>query len=721
MHQQRGQIDLSRQVLREAREAAPAEPGYWTAAIQSELISGNRDEAARLLEAAAQSLGDVVPLRLSRLTWLTMQPGGPDLNSVQQLATGLDGFDEDERFRLLAQVAVTLRNLRNPQAALSITRRMCELRPDDREAWLPHLEAAAAARQVDEADQALLRIQSIDGPESPAWMLGRAIVDMIRLGANLGATDRQELNKLLTRVTAQRPEWSRPYRYLGRVQELEGHFDEALQSYSRAVELGERDPALLNGYLELLNELEQFGTAETVAQRILLEQENPRQIDEIRFASQLAFNTGRKDKALELAQACVRVEEQNALNHLWLATVLDGRNRADEAEQVLRQATARFSTEGSTWVALTGHLVNHGQSDAVIKVLADAEVALQGKDRPLHLARCHDLAGNFDAARGFYQEALQDNPPLAGLIAEVAGFEHRTGNSDDARTLYQRVLSIQNLPPLAEMQVRRKLAALLSADGYSSLVEALRLLDQNIARRATLQDQLLKAQFLAVSEFPADARAAVQILLDVEKKAPLQERDQLLLARLHDRLKRDDEARKRWRALSETAQDAEVLAACVSKELSLNQMRFAATTLNRLKSVSPESEQIVFLEAILTAQRGNVDDAVSQLSRWAAEAPAADDGRQRVMKVLETLEIAQRNLSGQQPEQAARLVAATRVWLSDLSARDPGLVVPLIALLVRDGDVQGAFDRASAAADAGDRRANRTHFGAEIGPTWLVI
>ena len=62
---------------------------------------------------------------------------------------------------------------------------------------------------------------------------------------------------------------------------------------------------------------------------------------------------------------------------------------------------------------------------------------------------------------------------------------------------------------------------------------------------------------------------------------------------------------------------------------------------------------------------------------------------QRVMKVLETLEIAQRNLNGQQPDQAARLVAATRVWLSDLSERDPGLVVPLIALLVRDGDVQG--------------------------------
>lgn len=247
--QQRGDADQARRVLREARETSPEEVGYWTVAIELEVMSGEREEAARLLAAAEQQFGDIVPLRVARLNDLTLRPGGPNLDAIEQLASGLDRFAPDDQFRLLEQMTQALTNARMPQAALRLTSRMCELRPDDLDAWLPHLEAATALNQMDQAEQALAAIQRIDGSDSPSWMLGRAIVDMMRLDDSMPPAELQKLEELLTRVTEQRPKSIRPHRYLGQIQMFERKFEDAIQSFAKAFELGDRHPIVLSGYL----------------------------------------------------------------------------------------------------------------------------------------------------------------------------------------------------------------------------------------------------------------------------------------------------------------------------------------------------------------------------------------------------------------------------------------------------------------------------------------
>ncbi len=696
---QRRDSEGAQRLLADALRTSPNEVNYWTAAAQLALARGEREAAGQLLEAAQQQLGDRIELRMTRLAWLTLRAGGPDADAVLALSGDLTGFADDEQFHLLEKLAAALMGSQRPDLAIQLTSRMCELRPRELETWLSHLEAATSARRLEEAETALQRIQSLEGTSGPWWMLGRAIVDLLRADGSLAPEDLRKVDQLLTGVTQQRPEWPRPHRYLGRIQELDGRFEDAIRSYSRAVELGDRDPLVLSRYLALLNELEQSETAESVARQLLLEPEKFRDVREIRLASRLAFDTGQRDRALELAELCIRIEEQNPANHLWKAALLDALGRPTVAEPIYRAVVARFPADGRGWVGLAQHLAASGQKSSVGEVCDQASSSLQGPDRDLSLALCCELAGRTVEAAGYYGGALEASPDNLDLIREVARFRRRSGNFAVARSLYERLLTVPNLQPLARMQIRRELASQLASGTRPALPEGLKLLDLNLAERPTKQDLLLKSRMLALSTSDADARTSLSILTDLEKKAPLTENDQLLLARLCDRLKLEEDAKGRWRRLSETATSSEVLSSCALRELSRNQIRFAAATLDRLRSTSPGADQVTLLGAMLEGQRGNVAEAMKQLSSWAEAASSGDEAVRRATGVLQAIATVQENVREKRGELAAQLAEQTRAWLAQSSERDPRLQILFIGLLLREGNPDAAFDRAMQAAD----------------------
>src|SRR5262249_11051682 len=80
-----------------------------------------------------------------------------------------------------------------------------------------------------------------------------------------------EVRLLLAQVAAARPSWSRVPLLEGRLYDLEGDTDKALERYRLALERGERRLWLVRRLLQLLMEERRYGEANALVQRWLPE------------------------------------------------------------------------------------------------------------------------------------------------------------------------------------------------------------------------------------------------------------------------------------------------------------------------------------------------------------------------------------------------------------------------------------------------------------------
>src|SRR5262249_30098902 len=77
-----------------------------------------------------------------------------------------------------------------------------------------------------------------------------------------------EARKILDQVAHDRPDWSRPPLALAEIEELEQETALAIKHYGDAVDLGERAPAVVRRFVELLYQRRRYRDADAVIQRL---------------------------------------------------------------------------------------------------------------------------------------------------------------------------------------------------------------------------------------------------------------------------------------------------------------------------------------------------------------------------------------------------------------------------------------------------------------------
>lgn len=268
--------------------------------------------------------------------------------------------------------------------------------------------------------------------------------DAIRLLGIIAAQTNQapKALDLLGRFVAARPDDPAAHSNYGNVLKLLERFDEALQSYDRALQLKADHVEAHGNRAHLLLALGRFNEALQSYDRALLLKPDYLEAHSNRGNALLAL--GRFHEALESYQRALLLKPDHAQAHNNRGSALEALGRLDEAllsyERVLRLSpniAEAHSNRGNVLQAL-------GRFDEALQSYAQA-LLLKADYVEAHSNRGRALQalGRFDEALRSYEHALRLKSDFAEAHSNRGSALHALGRCDEALPCYERALQLK--------------------------------------------------------------------------------------------------------------------------------------------------------------------------------------------------------------------------------------------------------------------------------------
>src|SRR5262249_53517671 len=162
--------------------------------------------------------------------------------------------------------------------------------------------------------------------------------------------------------------------------------------------LGERPPAAVRRLASLLYQAGRYAEADRdladLGGGAAALDTNLKRLD-VQALTQLP---GGKDRALALAREAVTEANANAVDHVWLAQVLDAVGQPKEALAELERALKLDAKLPDAWVALVRHHALAKQPEEGLKAAERAKAELPPEVAPRVLGLCYEILGRRDLA-----------------------------------------------------------------------------------------------------------------------------------------------------------------------------------------------------------------------------------------------------------------------------------------------------------------------------------
>jgi tetratricopeptide (TPR) repeat protein len=597
----RGQPDQALALLAKAQAARPKEIMVRAAVADLARRHGKLEAAREALDRARRELGDSLELRLARLRF-TSALGGPQARAgLKALAEeSLEGLDRADQIRFRRHLAEALARAGDTAGAERQWRRLAAERPRDLYSRVQLLDLALRDGRDDAARETLADLRRIEGPDGATWRAGEAArrLALARRGERSGLG---EARQLLAEAKERRKEWSRLPLLEAAADELEGKADSAAANYLRALELGERDPAVVAQAARLLYQRRRFAAAGQAVR--LLEEQGPLPRDLARLAAEIALaHEGGGIRTLILARQAAPADSRDYRDHLWLAQIQSAAGKPWEAEETLRHAARVAGGIPDVWVALVRHLARTDRRKQAEQALEEAARRLPADRGALGLARCEEALGRADRAEAHYRKAVADRPKDFHPRHALADFYRRADQPAKAEPHLRALLDPKaRVPEEYIARARRELAVDLAGAGTGTrgLDEALTLLDRNGQLRGrTRADDVARAFVLAT--WPERREEALRLLESLPERQGLSAREQFLLARAYEALGDDAQASDLLLGvLAVNGEDAQVLAHRARGLIRQGALEEAGRTLMQLERLEPESPRTRSLQEAL--------------------------------------------------------------------------------------------------------------------------
>ncbi len=633
----RGKADEAQDVLRRARDRQPEQVDLWVALAAVGERAGKPETVLPLLDEADRKLGDRVEIRLARAAYWARR-GEAGRKALRDLEAGSDRLAREDRLRLWRGLADAHARAGDTAGARQLWERLAAEEPNDLAAHIILFDLALLGGDPERVARAVGEVRRIEGPEGTFWRYGRACELLVR--ARRGDTSRlDEARRLLTEVSGRRPGWSRVAVCEGEIAALAGDKSSAIARFQKAVEQGERGPALLGRLIGLLSEQRRYDEAGRALR--LLPEQGPALGGLRRVAAEVSWHTGDHDRALALAQKAVADDGKDYRDHVWLAQMLWAARRHDEADAHFRRAVELAPAAPAPWVARVQFLARTGKQDRAAALIEDARGKIAPDQAALALAQCHEAVGQVKEAKELYDKALASRPQDVAVLRGLVLFQLRLGELREAEPLLQTIIRLTIRAPEDAAWARRMLALVLALqDDYQKsrrALEVLGLLDKEDAPSGAdgVDELRARALVLAVQRSRAKRLRAIRLIEDAIGRQPPAPEDLFLLAQLYESVGDGGRARE-WlhRLVSAYPDNPLYLARYARALLRHKEVGEAANRVARLEKLQPGTFQAVELRARVLKEQGKGAEAVPLLSAHADREPSSLG---RVAALLEEL------------------------------------------------------------------------------------
>jgi tetratricopeptide (TPR) repeat protein len=609
------QVPQARRLLEKARDEKPDLVDFWIA-LAGVWEREKPEKALETFDEAERRLGDRVELRLARLRYWSRHAGPETPAVLAKLGQDLEKFTPADQTRLQRALGDLYFRLGDNKEAKRLWTQVAQQQKKDLRTRL--LLFDVALQQGDEAGVKgmLEEIRELEGEEGLLWRYGQ--VCRLLTSSKDGNKQRlAEARTLLAKVAAQRPSWAPVALREANINELEGNPDRALESYLRAIDLGDQSPQVIRRSLQLLFERHRFDDIQQLVHK--LPPQSMAAPDVQRYLSRVALEGRDNNQALESAKAAA-AGSKDYHDHLWLGQILLMVGKPAEAEAPLRQAVQLAEKVPEPWIALVQYLVRSRKYDQAKTALEEAQQKLPPDQAPLGLAQCFEAIGNLKRAEEQYQKALATKPEDVGLLRILASFYQRHNQYNAAEPYLRKLLDPKTKATAAELAwARRALAGtLVASGGYQQYRDALALLDENAKAGANgVEDQRARAVVLATQ--PSSRKEAIRLLEDLFGRRLSNLEDQFLLAQLYETDRNWVKARERLVGVVTSPQGETVphLVYYINCLLRHDQAEEATVWLNKLEKLDFGSPRTAELKVRTLKALGRVDEAVTFVKTYA--------------------------------------------------------------------------------------------------------
>jgi cellulose synthase operon protein C len=585
-----GQEPKAYDVIETARARFPKDVRPWI--TQVDMLAGQKkfDQAQKLLDQARQPFGDRVDLRLARQR-LAVNRGGPQVvPTLNALAEDIGSFSRVDRGRLLMTLAGELGRQQDLTDAMRL---WTQLAADEPQTMRPRLQLFEMALQKGDTKQAEQRIQEIEKLDEQSGHFCRAqyLFWQSRNTNDAAAKEkaRTEARVLLTELKARRPDWSKIPLVLAMLDEDEltelgqdetrskEKLESAITSYRRAIDLGNRDLAVVRHCIQLLFRAGRASEALEIYSRTPAVGQLASDAGRLMSLTQIALANRDFRQAEEIARKAVAASPEDFQARLWLARVLVEARQPAEAETVLRQAVDAAKTDPDRWTSLVLLLIQNRQTEKAEQVVREAEASIAKS--PLAMAQCCQVVGGAfaaadpDKAKSWYgqarrwydraQEQLKDPNDLS-VKRRLAMFLIQTNQAAEAEGVLKEILTrtadgkSSDLAALA----RRSLAQLYAQANPPRTAEALALLGSKAGQGGDPDDLRVRALVHEVQGTPEGRKQAIADLETLVSLESATSEDRRRLAQLLEAAGEWPRAREQFLELvvrTDGARDVETL------------------------------------------------------------------------------------------------------------------------------------------------------------------
>jgi pentatricopeptide repeat protein len=602
--------------LEKARTEHADRMQLWLALIKLADGGGNRARVDQLLAEAKRRLGDRVELRVETARHL-LPPGTKKLPAeVAALEDDTQKFGVDEP-RLMQGLASAYQRAGLTTDAKRILEVLAAKSPEDLQVRLVLFDLALQTRDTDAQTDLLEDIRKIEGDKGTMWRYARA--SRLLASARSDADPKKKLRdarELLSQVAQDRPNWATVSLQLAQLNDLDGDHAKALENYTKAFDLGERDPAALKRAIGILLERRQY----LEANKFLNEYENSGSTTEIdRYKSFLYYQSDKIEEAIAEASKPVKAGSQDPSDYAWLAHLQWRGKKPDDALATLGKAVRlpRAPQSPECWVAYVQLLFACDKAEQAEKVTEEAAKKLPPEVVAIAVAQCYEAIQKPQKAAAEYTAAVKKNPKDLSVLRNAASFHLRNGDAKGAEPYLRGIVHEETKAPLGDVAwARRGLALGLAASpDYRKTQEALSLLDENLKDNPdSSEDRRTKAMVLSYR--PERRREAIALLEGIQGLTQTNE-EKLLLAQLYDAVHETQKARGLFTSLAfQPNAKPDYVAFCAMSLIHNKDVDDALLVLKRLKTIAPDSIDTFKVEVSILKAHQKYAEAIDRVKKY---------------------------------------------------------------------------------------------------------
>lgn len=511
-----GKRDELEKVVNQACLDHPKEVAYWMTKLNNELVRPGLNDKARtialekLLQDAEHAAGDHAEFRLAKALTLIGLPRDKVLSSLETLERGTEQWKPQDKIAL----SIGLARFYFGMGFNKDARRLCNNVLAIDAAYIPALQLqvdlATDEKDDTETERLINVMREKEGNEGYRWRLAA----INRLFNKLRGGERQvmiDARKLVDELTNLRPAWFHTQTVQGQLAELNGLIDQSLDSYKRAIEMGERNPEVVKKTVQMLTARRRPEEAQQILSLVI----NPANVDPAysKLATEITLQFGKKDSALTLTSAkqAIRPDSQDYRDFLWLGNVLWAAGDKSGAEAALKKALALGKEQPDVWANWLAYLINVDRKSEAEAELRRAEAIL--KDKMTYVLTAYYKAlGQLDKTEEQYVKLVNSNPNDVALLQSLVSFYFQNGDFAKAEALLKKQIDSPLIEAGTLNWARRSYALTLAAKpDYPSYKEALSLVEKNLKENSNSPEDL-RVRALILSTRPGPRQDLIKDL-----------------------------------------------------------------------------------------------------------------------------------------------------------------------------------------------------------------